>query len=100
AGPTGSAIRRRAHGGPLPGARPQLSLELLGLTDLAQLDLHPAVEQRRPLDPLDRLLLRAALPDPVAGDELLRLGERTVDDGALTPVEPNPRRLGARVQAV
>src|SRR3979409_1972917 len=66
--------------------RRQLLAEVVGLEDLAQLDLDAAVE-RRALEPLDCLLARRALPHPVAGDDLLGLGERTVDDGALAAVE-------------
>src|SRR2546422_538868 len=55
---------------------------------------------RAALDPLDRLFLRLALPDPVAGDQLLRLGERSVDDGALAAREPDAGPLRARMQAV
>jgi len=35
--------------------------------------------------PVDGFLFRFALPDPVAGNEFLRLGERAIDDGALLP---------------
>src|SRR6185503_11311841 len=48
------------------------------------------------LDPFDRLLLRLHLPQPVAGDELLRLAERPVDHGALVSGEPDARALRAR----
>ncbi len=37
--------------------------------------------ERSALDPLDGILARLALEDPVARDELLRLGEGPVDDG-------------------
>ena len=67
--------------------------------ELAQLELDAAVE-RRALEPLERLLARRALPDPEAGDQLLGLGERAVDDGALPALEAHARALGARVQAV
>ena len=88
AGPTRSARRRRSRDGwPTP---PRLGL-LAASVDLAQLDLHAAVE-RRALEPLERLLARRALPDPVARDELLRLGERTVDDGALAGRRSGPWR--------
>src|SRR5439155_16651532 len=60
--------------------------EILGLEHLAQLDLGPAVE-RRPLEPFDRLVLRLHLPEPEAGDQLLRLAEGPVGDGALRPFE-------------
>src|SRR5262249_17303485 len=77
--------------------RRELLAEVVGLEDLAQLDLDTAVE-RRSLEPLDRLLARRALPDPVACDDLLGLGERTVDDGALAAVEADLCALGGRVQ--
>src|SRR5262249_22950303 len=50
------------------------SAEVLGLEELADLDLRAAVEGG-PLEPLDRLFLRLALPQPESGDQLLRLGE-------------------------
>ena len=56
--------------------------EVLGLEHRANGHLDATVEGRA-LDPLDRLLHRLHLPDPVAGDELLGLGERPVDDRAL-----------------
>jgi hypothetical protein len=54
------------------------SPEIRRLVQLAQLELDLAVAvDRRPLpQPLERLRLRADLDDRVAGDELLRLGER------------------------
>src|SRR5438552_234589 len=79
--------------------RRQLLAEVVGLEDLAQLDLDPAVE-RRSLEPLDRLVARRALPHPVARDDLLGLGERAVDDGALAAVEADLCALGGRVQAL
>ena len=45
------------------------------------------------LEPLDRLVHRLDLPDPVAGDELLGLGERAVDDGALRAREADALAL-------
>src|SRR5580704_14550995 len=54
--------------------------EVRRLEDLADLDLAALlVGVGAALHPLDRLLLRLDLPDPVARDELLRLGERAVD---------------------
>src|SRR5262249_52104187 len=50
------------------------------------------------LDPLDRLVHRLDLPDPVAGDELLGLREWPVDDGALLALEANALALGGRMQ--
>ena len=42
---------------------------------------------------------RFALEQPEAGDQFLRLGERTVDDGALGAVETHARAFRARLQA-
>ena len=47
------------------------------------------------LSPLDRLLDRLHLPDPVAGDQLLGLGERPVDDGPLAAREPHALALAS-----
>src|SRR5207244_4443737 len=41
-----------------------------------------------------------ALPDPVSGDDLLGLGERTVDHGPRAAVEADLGALGGRVQAL
>src|SRR5687768_2089357 len=71
-------------------------LEVSELEDLPDLDL--AIPERRALEPLDRLLERLALPDPVARDDLLALAERTVDHLLLW--ETHARPLGRRVQAV
>ena len=57
----------------------------------------PAVEGGA-LDPLDRLVLRLHLDQPEAGDQLLRLGERPVDDGPLAAGELDTRALRARVE--
>src|SRR5438445_653319 len=54
----------------LPEVGCELGPEVVGLEDLADLDLGATIE-RCTLEPLDRLVLRPALPDPVAGDELL-----------------------------
>src|SRR5688572_15644426 len=57
--------------------------EVLQLEHLADLDLAlPQHRVRATLDPLDRLLEGVHLPEPEAGDQLLGLGEGTVDDGA------------------
>src|SRR6266487_1781155 len=63
--------------------RGELGAEVLGLEDLADLDVAVLREGvGAALDPRDRLLLRLYLPEPEAGDQLLRLGERAVDHGA------------------
>src|SRR3954447_19402213 len=76
----------------------ELLAEVVGLDELAQ--LHLAVRERGALQPLERLLLRLHLPDPVAGDELLRLGERAVDHGRRGAAEAHARAVRARAQPV
>src|SRR2546426_11731909 len=95
---------------PLPGLRAQALLlfpelgrefgpEVFRLEHLANLDLGLAREGvRAALDPFDRLFHRLHLPQPKAGDQLLRLGERPVDHGALVAREPDPRALRHRLQ--
>src|SRR5687767_13265 len=83
----------------LPQLRRELCAEILFLEDLANLHLGTAVE-RRALQPLDRLFLRLALPDPEAGDQLLRLAERAVGDDPLLAVELHAHALRARVQSL
>src|SRR5207244_1572089 len=73
---------------------PSHSLEFQNLTDLEC----PAVEGC-PLEPLDGLVERAHLPQPVPAYELLGLRERPVDDAAPLAVEPNALALRARVEA-
>src|SRR5260370_39725797 len=79
--------------GPMARA-PSHALELDDLTDLEG----PALVGG-PLEPLEGLVDRAHLPQPVPGDQLLRLSERPVDDGPLLAVEPNALGLRARVEA-
>jgi hypothetical protein len=50
------------------------------------------------LGPFHGLLHRRRLEDPVARDQLLRLGERPIDDGAVPPGELDPPALGAQEQ--
>ena len=52
------------------------------------------------LRPLDRLFDRLHFPDPEAGDELLGLGERAVDDRPFRAVEANALAVLAGLQAV
>src|SRR5438067_5228372 len=73
---------------------PSHSFHLENLTDLKGV----AVEGC-PLEPLDRLLHRAHLPQPVPAHEFLPLREWPVDDRALFAVEPNTLSLRARVKA-
>src|SRR5436309_10692207 len=73
---------------------PSRALVLGDLTDLED----PAVVGC-PLEPLDGLVHRAHLPEPVPGHKLLGLRERTVDDPALLAVELHALALRARGKA-
>src|SRR5204862_7474891 len=99
AGACGSALARDLRAKPLfllAQLRGELGAEILGLEHLADLDLRVAVHRiRAALDPFDGLFLRTHLPDPEARDQLLGLGERTVDDGALLAGEVHARALRA-----
>src|SRR5438445_2584815 len=70
--------------------------EVRRLEDLA--DLHLGILEGGALEPLDRLLLRLHLPEPEAGDQLLRLSERPVDHGPLASGETDASALRARLQ--
>src|SRR3972149_3047317 len=70
--------------------------EILELKDLANLDL--ALLEGDTLGPGEGFVPRLRLDQPEAGDELLRLGEGTVDDGALRSREPDARALRARLE--
>src|SRR5207247_9034748 len=79
----------------------ELGPEVFRLEHLANLDLGLAFERegiRAALDPFNRLCLRLHPPQPEAGDQLLCLGERPVDYGALVSQEPDPRALRARLE--
>src|SRR4051812_23277627 len=75
------------------GAEPFFRLSKLGReirTEVVGFEHLPDLEHRFPtsrlgtaLQPLDRLLLRLDLPDPEAGDQLLRLREWPINDGRL-----------------
>src|SRR6266487_814357 len=73
---------------------PSHGLHLENLTDL----IRPDVEWCA-LEPFDRLVHRAHLPQPVAGHELFGLRERSVDHGALLAIELMTLALRARVEA-
>src|SRR5512134_665299 len=76
--------------------------EVLELEELAQLDLRVvslALRIGRALRPLDRLLARAHLDQPVARDQLLRFRERAVEDDALGARVPDARALARRMQS-
>src|SRR5215218_5562036 len=66
--------------------RRHLVAEVVDLEHLADLDLAVLLHRvRAALDPLDGLVHRLALPQPVPGDQLLGLGERAVDDAPVGP---------------
>src|SRR5712691_10392561 len=73
---------------------PSHALEFDDLSDLED----PAIVWRS-LEPLECLVDRAHLPEPVPGHQLLGFRERPVDDGALLAVESNALALRARVEA-
>src|SRR4051812_35173468 len=78
-----------------------LVAEIVGLEDLPDLDLAATLRRvRAALGPLDGLVERLALPQPVAGDQLLGLGERPVDDAALRTAELHARTLRAGVESL
>src|SRR3712207_3282018 len=73
--------------------------EVLGGREGADLELTAA--ERRLLRPLDRLLAGGHLEHPVAGDQLLGLGERPVDDrGVAVLVELHAGAVRAGPEAV
>src|SRR5262245_38496641 len=77
----------------LPQLGRELGAEVVGLEHLADLDLRLGARERirSTLHPLDRLLFRLDLDQPEAGDQFLRLRERSVDHGALGSREPHAR---------
>src|SRR6185369_508963 len=79
--------------------RRELLAEVLRLEDLANFDLARfVVWVGAALDPLHRLLEGAHLHQPVAGDQLLGLGEGAVDHGPLAvTAEADPGALRGRV---
>src|SRR5215813_9058033 len=81
--------------------RRELLPEVLVLENLPDLELRVLAGHRigAALGPLERLLHRLDLPDPEAGDELLRFGERPVDDGLLPAREAHALPLSARMEA-
>src|SRR3972149_8176167 len=103
AGTSRSAPRLRLRGR-LRDLLPELNVlfdglawaEILELKDLANLDL--ALLEGDALGPGECFVPRLRLGPPEAGDELLRLGEGTVDDGALRSREPDARALRARLE--
>src|SRR5438128_9878980 len=81
----------------LPDLGRERRTEVVRLEDLANLDLE-AVLEGRTLEPLDRLFLGLHLPQPEPGDQLLRLGERSVDHGPFASRESDTRAFGARLE--
>src|SRR5689334_20386904 len=69
--------------------RSQLSGEVLRLKNRANLDFRSSVEWSS-FEPLDGFIDRPHLPEPKAGDQLLRLRERSIDDSPLFSSEPHP----------
>src|SRR3989442_398570 len=82
----------------------QVDREVLELEDLADLAVAlltvtpRGVHRHEPLGPLDRLIPRPHLDDGVAGDQLLRFREGSVDDRALASGVPHPDALRARME--
>src|SRR5436190_11675000 len=75
--------------------------QILELEVLPHLDLGRAAIDRRVrefLRPLERLVARLDIDDRVAGDELLRLGERPVDHRTLLAIVLYAPALRARLQ--
>src|ERR1700722_1243157 len=72
--------------------------ELLRLEHAADLDRLGAFLERGTADPFHRLLDGFHLPQPETCDELLRLGERTVDHRALATAELHAHAPGACLQ--
>ncbi len=94
--------RLSANAGFLPTKfRRKLGAEVLRFENLANLDLAILVVRiGAALDPLDRLFLRLAPPQPVAGDKFFGLDEGPVDHGALAAGEPDTRAFGGRMQSL
>src|SRR2546428_4316178 len=75
--------------------------EIVELEVLAHLDLADGAVDRRigeALGPLDRFLARLDVDHGVAGHQLLRFGERAVDEAALFTVVLDPPALAAALQ--
>src|SRR5712692_4433833 len=87
----------RSSASALRGAMARAPSHPLGIEDLTNL-VGPRVEGC-PLKPLEGLVDRAHLPQPVPGHELLGLRERPVNDRALLALEPKALAVRARVEA-
>src|SRR5260221_13539721 len=76
-------------------------VEIAHFEELAELDLGFGVRPHRvraALGPLDGLLLRLHLEEPIARDDFLRLGEWTVDDRAFFAGELHLGALRSRLK--
>src|SRR6266496_510790 len=82
---------------PLGGPIARAPSHALVFEDLTDLECSTVVG--RPLEPLQGLVDRAHLPQPIPGHELLGLRERSVEHGALLAVELDALSLRARVEA-
>src|SRR4051812_47614569 len=78
----------------------EFGAEVFRLEDGANLDLRLLARHRigAALQPLERLVHRLDLPDPEARDELLRFGERSIDDALLAACEAHALALAAGVE--
>src|SRR5207302_3870347 len=95
-----AAVSRRpelAGASPIRGPMARTPSHTLVIDDLTDLESPTIVGC--PLQPLEGLVDRAHLPQPVAGHELLSLRERSIDNGALLAVESDALALRARVEA-
>src|SRR5262249_23099908 len=73
--------------------------KILQFVELADLDVGNFKHRiGAALDPGDGLIERIELPDPVAGDELVRLRKRPLGHRAVLARERHPRALGAWMQ--
>src|SRR4030095_16293871 len=79
--------------------RGELGAEILRLEDLANLDVGFDARERVgcTLDPVDRLLPGLHLENPEAGNELIGLGEGTVDHRALVAPQRTSRACLSRL---
>ncbi len=72
----------------------EVGAEIFCLEQLANFNLGLAREWiRAALDPFDRLVLRLHLPQSEAGDQVLRFGERSLNNGALVSGELDPSAI-------